>query len=46
VSTATLQKTAEVSLGFQPEPAAVTTGRKFLYDARLSSGHGGYSTCR
>jgi YVTN family beta-propeller protein len=40
VSTVSLLKTGEVSLGYQPEPAAVTAGRKFLYDARLSSGHG------
>ncbi|HEX7878736.1 MAG TPA: FlgD immunoglobulin-like domain containing protein [Candidatus Eisenbacteria bacterium] len=36
----TLTVTGETSLGYQPEPAAIVAGRKFLYDARLSSGHG------
>lgn len=39
VSTATLAKSDEIGLGFQPEPAAVTEGRRFLYDATLSA-HG------
>lgn len=37
---ATLATVGDVSLGFQPEPAAVTEGRRFLYDARITSAHG------
>lgn len=40
VSTTSLTKTGEVSLGFNPEPSVITEGRRFLYDARLSSAHG------
>lgn len=40
VSTVSLTVTAEVGLGFNPEPAVITEGRRFLYDARLSSAHG------
>lgn len=40
VSTTSLTKTGEVSLGYQPEPSVVTNGRKFLYDARVTSAHG------
>ena len=29
-----------VSLGFDPQPVAVRDGRRFLYDGRISSGHG------
>jgi YVTN family beta-propeller protein len=36
---ATLAKTGEASLGFQPEPQAIVEGRRFLYDARVSA-HG------
>lgn len=43
VSTVSLTKTDEVSLGYQPEPPAVTEGRRFLYDARISSAHGDLS---
>ena len=31
---------AGVPLGFDPQPIAIRAGRRFLYDARLSSGHG------
>jgi YVTN family beta-propeller protein len=40
VSTTSLVKIGEASLGFQPEPAAVTEGRRFLYSARTASAHG------
>lgn len=40
VSLLTHTKIGDVSLGFQPEPSVVAHGRKFLYDARLSSAHG------
>ncbi len=40
VSTATNAKVGEVGLGFDPEPSVVTAGRRFLYDARISSEHG------
>ncbi|MDZ4804231.1 MAG: FlgD immunoglobulin-like domain containing protein, partial [Candidatus Eisenbacteria bacterium] len=40
VSTVSQAVVGEVSLGYQPEPPAVTNGRRFLYDARQSSGHG------
>jgi hypothetical protein len=45
LSTGTVVQLA--SLGFNPEPPEIQTGRKFLYDARLSSGHGDVScaTC-
>ena len=33
------QEVAHVTM-FNPEPAAVTEGRKFLYDARITSGNG------
>lgn len=38
---------ANAGLGFNPEPPEVQTGRKWLYDARLTSGHGDVScaTC-
>lgn len=39
VSTVNLAITGSVGLGFNPEPAAITAGRRFLYDARLSA-HG------
>ncbi len=35
----TLQETGHVQM-FNPEPLAVTVGRKFLYDATLTSGNG------
>lgn len=37
---ASLAVTGGASLGFQPEPAAVTAGRRFLYDAQALSAHG------
>lgn len=40
VSLATHTKTGDVSLGYQPEPAVIAEGRRFLYDARISSAHG------
>ncbi|HEX7878354.1 MAG TPA: FlgD immunoglobulin-like domain containing protein [Candidatus Eisenbacteria bacterium] len=45
LSTGTVVQLA--GLGFNPEPPEVQNGRKFLYDARLSSGHGDVScaTC-
>ena len=39
VNTSTLAETAHVRL-FNPEPAVVTTGRPFLYDANLTSSRG------
>ena len=39
VDLATNQEVAHVNI-FNPEPAAITNGRKFLYDARISSGNG------
>ncbi len=33
-------ETARVSLRYNPEPAAITAGRPFLYDAAFTSGHG------
>ncbi|MEC9362885.1 MAG: hypothetical protein VYC42_06645, partial [Pseudomonadota bacterium] len=38
---------AEVALPYDPTPQAVRDGRQFLYDARISSGHGDLSchTC-
>jgi len=35
----TNQETAHLAM-FNPEPAEITSGRKFLYDARLTSGNG------
>ena len=40
VATASDQVTGTVSLGFDPTPAVIRTGRPFLYDAALTSGHG------
>jgi DNA-binding beta-propeller fold protein YncE len=40
VSTATQLETAIVPLRHTPEPAVVRNGRRFLYDARTTSGHG------
>ncbi len=37
---ASLVSTGEVSLGYQPEPALVTEGRRFLYGAETLSAHG------
>lgn len=47
VSTSTRTVVSQASLGFNPEPPEVRNGRKFLYDARLTSGHGDVScaTC-
>ncbi len=44
---ASLAASGEVSLGFQPEPAAVTEGRRFLYGAEALSAHGdlGCASC-
>jgi DNA-binding beta-propeller fold protein YncE len=39
VNTVTRQETAHVKL-YNPEPASVVAGRRFLYDARYSSSHG------
>ena len=39
VSTATRTEVAHVSM-YSPEPASVVAGRRFLYDARLSSSNG------
>jgi len=39
VDLATNTEVAHLNL-FNPEPAAITDGRKFLYDARISSGNG------
>ncbi len=39
VNTGSREQTASVPVGFNPEPAAVREGRRFLYDASLSS-HG------
>ncbi|MFN0149865.1 MAG: FlgD immunoglobulin-like domain containing protein [bacterium] len=36
----TLNTIGSVGLGYQPEPAVITEGRKFLYDARITSAHG------
>ena len=35
MSTSTLTVVDEVSLGYQPEPDVITSGRRFLYDARI-----------
>jgi DNA-binding beta-propeller fold protein YncE len=45
LSTGTVVQLA--GLGFNPEPPEIQTGRKFLYDARVTSGHGDVScaTC-
>ena len=40
VSTATRTQTTAVSVGHDPSPPEVRNGRRFLYDARTSSGHG------
>ncbi|HEX5707588.1 MAG TPA: DUF4214 domain-containing protein [Pyrinomonadaceae bacterium] len=40
VNTVTKTQTATVALGFNPEPAAVRLGRRFLYDAATFSAHG------
>lgn len=40
VHTASDQVVRTVSLGFDPTPEVITTGRPFLYDAALTSGHG------
>jgi YVTN family beta-propeller protein len=39
IDTATRTETAHVTM-HNPEPPSVVTGRRFLYDARLSSSHG------
>jgi DNA-binding beta-propeller fold protein YncE len=39
IRTATRQEIAHVAM-YNPEPASVTAGRRFLYDARLSSSNG------
>lgn len=40
VDTATKSQLSQVSIGFNPEPAAVRDGRRFLYDAASFSAHG------
>jgi DNA-binding beta-propeller fold protein YncE len=47
VSTTTGTVIGQAGLGFNPEPPEVRNGRKWLYDARISSGHGDVScaTC-
>lgn len=47
VSTTTGTVIGNAGLGFNPEPPEVRNGRKWLYDARISSGHGDVScgTC-
>ncbi len=40
VNTTTKTQNAVVPLGFNPEPAAVRVGRRFLYDAASFSAHG------
>ncbi len=40
VDTATKSQLSQVSIGFNPEPAAVRDGRRFLYDATSFSAHG------
>ncbi len=40
VDTATKSQLSQVSIGFNPEPAAVRDGRRFLYDAASFSSHG------
>jgi DNA-binding beta-propeller fold protein YncE len=39
IDTASQQETQHLTL-FNPEPASVTTGRRFLYDATFTSSHG------
>jgi DNA-binding beta-propeller fold protein YncE len=43
----TRNELARVSLPYDPTPASIKDGRQFLYDARISSGHGDLSchTC-
>ncbi|HYN84839.1 MAG TPA: DUF4214 domain-containing protein [Pyrinomonadaceae bacterium] len=40
VDTVTKTQTSAVALGFNPEPASVRLGRRFLYDAAAFSAHG------
>ncbi|HET6892651.1 MAG TPA: DUF4214 domain-containing protein [Pyrinomonadaceae bacterium] len=40
VDTGTKSELSQVSIGFNPEPAAVRNGRRFLYDAANLSSHG------
>lgn len=47
VSLSQNQETQRIALPYDPTPAKVREGRQFLYDARISSGHGDLSchTC-
>jgi hypothetical protein len=46
VSTSQLTELSEISIGFNPTPAAIQQGRGFLYDAKLSgNGTGSCASC-
>jgi DNA-binding beta-propeller fold protein YncE len=46
VSTSQLTQLSEISIGFNPTPAAIQQGRGFLYDAKLSgNGTGSCASC-
>ena len=47
VDTGSASELGTVALGYDPEPASVRDGRRFLYDTTLTSGHGDNScaTC-